>query len=234
MPIPPYVSGLPGVRSTVTAEHRLVFRQGWESYLAGGKIIDGSESRDAGNTGHLSRLRAGKLMGKITATGLYAPSVVGVLTAAYTSGGTELTVSAATAVEMDRIAGQSGTAEFVAIGPPSAAGTVAVTDVSHSAINTSTGAITVTDLAASKVVGTLIARKDGRQTPLTLIPDGYPWIVADGDGNSIDVYFDAFPIAGVIDPEQIIDWPADTSIQAWIRTNLSTVSGGKFTFSDVF
>lgn len=230
MSLPGYVPGLPGVRATRTATHRIVFRQGdWDSMLSQGKIIDGSESRDAGNTGDLDVLRPGTLMGMITATGLFAPCFVGVLQSAYSSGGTSLSVTAAQAVELDRIVGQSGTAELVAIGPPSAAGTVAVTDIDHSAINTSTGAITVSDLGVDKVAGTLIARKDGRQTPLTVIPDGYGVKVTDVDGASIDVPFDRLPIAGVITASQLLPvWPSDTSLRAWIRDAMSTY--GKFVF----
>lgn len=230
MSLPGYVPGLPGVRASKTATHRIVFRQGdWDSSLSLGKIIDGSESRDPTNTGDLDVLRPGTLMGMITASGLYAPSFVGAITGAYTSGGTTLTVSAAAAVELDRLVGQAGTAELVAVGPPSAAGTVAVTSITHSAIDTSTGAITVSSLGVNKIAGTLIGVNDGRYTPLTLIPDGYGVKVTDTDGTSIDVQFARFPIAGVITASQILPtWPSDTSLQAWIRDAMSTY--GKFVF----
>lgn len=235
MPVIPWVPGLPGFRSAVTATPRLIFFQGVYTFLAAGKIIDGSESRDPGNTGNIDRLRCGLLMGMITSTGLYAPSITGIVQSAYTSGGTTLTVSAAQATELARLLGQSGTAEMVAIGPPTANGTVAVTNVTHSAINTTTGDITVTSLGVDKVAGTLIGVNDGRYTPKTVIGQDFPIAVTDGDGNSIDVPFPQFPIAGVIISENLLPvWPSDTSIQAWIRTNLSTVSAGKFIFNDQY
>jgi hypothetical protein len=227
----PAVYGLPGLRTAVTATHRIIFKGGRWDYvsLPGGATIDASESRDPANTGFLGNLRAGLLMGKITATGLYAPSILGAISGAYTSGGTSLTVSAAVATEIDRICGQAGTAELVAIGPPTANGTNAVTDITHSAINTTTGVITVSDLGVDKVAGTLIARKDGRQLPITLIPDGYPIKVTDSEGTSVDVGFPKLPIGGTIISENILPvWPSDTSIMAWIVEQLN--AAGQFVF----
>lgn len=233
-----FVNMMPGIGSARTATHRNIFLQHSEKMLAGGRLIDGAKSRDPGNTPDIGVLRAGLLMGEITATGLYAPSIVGVLTEAYTSGGTELTVSAAVATELDRLLGQSGTAEMVAIGPPTAAGTLAVTDVDHSAINTTTGAITVTDLAASKVVGTLLAVKDGRQLPKTFISDldGYGVPVLDRDGASLTVKeMPRFPIWGIVDSSQLLPvWPSDTSIQQWIVDQLIAAGQGQFTFDHKF
>jgi hypothetical protein len=230
MSINPIV-GQPGMQAVKTASQRVVFKsKSGEAYLPGGKLIDGSESGDPGNTGDVRQLRAGLLMGKITTTGLFAPTIVGVTTAAYTSGGTTLTVSAAQATELARLVGQSGTAELVAIGPPSAAGTVAVTDVDHSAIDTATGDITVTSLGVNKIAGTFLAVKDGRQTPITLIPDGWPIRVTDTDGTDVDVDFPLVPIGGVIDSSQLVNWPSDTSLRSWIVSSLNTTGIGHYTF----
>lgn len=228
---PGYVPGLPGMRTAVQAAHRIVFRQGdWTSDLAQGKIINGSLSRDSGNTGDLGVLRPGMLMGKITATGKYAPSIIGVMQSAYTSGGTELTVSVAQAVEIVRRVGSSGAGTLKAIGPPSANGTVAATSVTYSAIDTTTGIITVTSLGVNKVAGTFITAADGSETPLTVIPDGYGITVLDVDNTTaLDVPFPAFPIAGVITSSQLLPvWPSDTSIRAWIVAGLNTY--GQFVF----
>ncbi len=224
------VYGLPGLRSEITATPRIVFgHPGWESDLSGGKIISGADSRDPGNTGDINVLRAGLLMGKITTTGEYAPSFVGVTTGAYTSGGTTLTVSAAQALELLRLVGTSGTAELVAIGPPTANGTVAVTDITHSNIVAATGVITVTSLGVDKVAGTFIAVKDGRQNPLTMISDrpGYGIRVTDMANADIDVEFAHFPIAGVVISANLLPvWPSDTSLQDFIRDKLNLF--GKF------
>ncbi len=111
MSITPVV-GQPGMQALKTASQRVVFKSKFnEVYLPGGKLINGGESGDPGNTGDVRQLRAGVLMGKITTTGLFAPAIVGVTTGAYSNGGTSITVSAAQAVELDRLVGQAGTAD---------------------------------------------------------------------------------------------------------------------------
>lgn len=222
---------LPGVGSERTATHRTVFKSsvGFELRV-GGRIIDGSKSRDWGNTGNLDTLRAGLLMGMITASKKWAPSILGVTTGAYTSGGTTLTVSAAQAVEIARRVGTSGSSALKAIGPPSAAGTVAATAVTHSAINTSNGQITVSDLGVNKIAGTFITAADGSESPLTLIPDGWGVRVTDVTGTSQDCQFPRMPMAGELDSSQIIAWPSDTSLQAWIVAGISASGVGDFKF----
>lgn len=231
------VVGLPGLSSVITSTPRIVFKGGVFDYmcLPQGKLIDGSKARDSGNTGNLNVLRAGLLLGKITSGGLYAPTILGVTSGSYTSGGTTLTVSAAQAVEIARRVGTSGTGTLKAIGPPTAAGTVASTSVTFSAINTTSGAITVTSLGVDKIAGTFITAADGSETPIVLIPDTHGILVTTPDGGTnLTVPFPQFPIAGTIISSQIINWPTDTSIQAWIRTNLSTASAGKFVFDDQY
>lgn len=227
--------GMPGMGPTRRSAHRIVFRQDHlESYLAGGRVISGADSRDVMNVGAVHVLQAGTWMGELS-SGEYAPSFVGVVQSAYTSGGTSLTVTATQATEISRLLGTSGTAEMVAIGPPTANGTVAVTDIDHSAINTSTGVLTVTDLGVDKVAGTLIAVKDTRRFPRTLVPDGTGIRVTDIDGNSVDVPFPHFPIAGVIFTSELALWPSDTSIQQWIIDQMNNSDGGgKFVFDSKF
>lgn len=233
-----FVNMMPGIGSARTATPRTVFLQHSERLLAGGRLIDGAQSRDPGNTGNLGVLRAGLLMGEITATGLYAPSIVGVLASAYTSGGTTLSVSAAVATELDRLVGQSGTGELVAIGPPSAAGTVAVTSITHSAIDTGTGDLTVSSLGANKIAGTFIAVNDGRYTPKTFISDldGYGVNVLDRDGASLTVKeMPRFPIWGIVESANLLPvWPSDTSLQAWVVAQLVASGQGQFSFNHLF
>ena len=139
--------GQPGIGSSSTATPREVFLGEIGHYKPGGVIIDASESRDPLNTGDLDTLRAGLLLGKIT-SGNYAPAILGVTTVAYdvSAAPTSITVSAATAVELVRRKGASGTFELT--GPPSAAGTVQTSTVTYSAVDTTTGVITVTSLGA--------------------------------------------------------------------------------------
>lgn len=229
-----WVPGLPGVRSALTANHKIVFKQDGQAMLALGQKISGANSRDPTNTVDVTVLQPGLLMGKRTSGGFYAPSIIGVTTAAYTSGGTTLNVSAAAATEIVRRVGSSGTATLRAIGPPTAAGTVAVTSVTYSAVNTSTGDITVSSLGVDKIAGTFITAADGSQLPLTFIPDGYGICVVDLSGTSIDTEFPAFPISGVITSAQLVNWPSDTSLQSWIVSNLNGAAAGQFVFDHVY
>jgi hypothetical protein len=224
-----YVPGLPGIRSAKTATHRIVFKQGdWLSDLALGKIIDGSKSRDPGNTGDLDVLRPGILMGKISASGKYAPALLGVTNGALSASATSITVAAAVVTELVRRIGSSGT--FTLLGPPSANGTVASETVTYSAASGTT--ITCTAISNAYVTGSFIGGTDGSQTALTLVPDGYGIKCTDVDGTTnLDVQFPQFPIAGVITSTQLLPvWPTDTSLQAQIVKWLNAASGGQFVF----
>lgn len=222
------VYGLPGVRSVKTATHRIAFLQAWLDYLAQGRVIDGSKSRDPGNTGDEAVLRAGLLMGRITTGGKYAPSILGVTQSVGGAGATSITVTSAQAAEIVRRVGATGNLKY--IGPPSANGTVAVQGpFAYSAINTGTGAITTAAVTAATVAGTFVTPADGSELPVTLIPDGYGFKVTDYDGTNLDVPFSPLPIAGVLDSSQILPaWPTDTSLQQWIFDSLSKTSAGKF------
>lgn len=224
--------GRPGIGSAVTAQRNNVTRDGNVTFFPGGAVIEGTKSRDPGNSAHSVRsLRAGLLMGKITASGYWAPSIIGVTTGAYTSGGTELTVSVASAVEIARRVGSSGTGTLKAVGPPTAAGTVAATAVTFSAVNTTTGVITVTSLGVDKIAGTFITAADGSEVPRSFICDGYPLLVPE---DSSDISYPWLPISAIVDTADIIDWPSDTSLRTYIRESLSTLAGGKFVFADQF
>lgn len=197
---------------------------GPDSFIPGPVTVDGTLSGNPLNTPYVWLLQAGQLMGKVTATGKYAASVLGVTTVAYTSGGTTLTVSAATAVELARRIGSSGTATFSVVGPPTAAGTVATTNVTYSAVNQTTGAITVTSLGVDKVIGSLLIPVDGSGTPTTVVCDQWGLKVIDSLNTTRTDVFDAelYCGKGIIDETKLLNWPADTSTQAWAKAGLRT------------
>jgi len=231
MPLPT-APGLPGVGTGRTATHKRVFATDIGAvFLPKFGVIDGSESRDPTNTGDVDVLQPGVLLGKISTSGLYAPSVLGVTTANYTSGGTTLTVGTATATEIVRRIGTSGT--FNLTGAPTATGTVATTEVTFSAVNTSNGQITVQDIGANYVAGSLVQPTDGSETILTFVPDGYGIKVTDDAGSDQDVSF-KIPVAGVIDPEQLVNYPSSslTTLREWIRDALREPA--QFIFTDEF
>lgn len=224
------VFGLPRVGTMVSAEYRHVLaNMSGAQYLPGSKkVIDASLSRDPLNTGYLSVLRAGLLLGKITASGLYAPSVLGVTTGAYTAGGTSLSASAATVTELVRRVGATGT--FTLIGPPTAAGAVAQQAVTYSAASGTT--ITITALGADAIAGSFIAPDDGSQWPKTIIGDGYGINVTDENSTDWDTEVARLLIAGTVDQAQIINYPSDTSLIAWLKNQLK--QDGKFQFLSDF
>ncbi len=115
-------------------------------------LISGSKSRDTGSS-PVSLLRAGLILGKITAAGTelgkYAPSILGVVAAAIGGGQTSITVPAAVATELVRRVGATGT--FNLTGAAASGGTARTKTATYSAVNTTTGAITITALATAAV-----------------------------------------------------------------------------------
>lgn len=141
--------GRPRISSERLVTHRIVSRQGFWDYLANGAVVDGTKARDPGNTDDTFCLRPGLVMGKITSSGKYANSWLGTTSGALTSTGTSITVSAASAAEIVRRIGTSGT--FKLTGPPVASGTVRSLTATYSAVDTSTGVVTITALGVNEV-----------------------------------------------------------------------------------
>ncbi len=224
------ILGRPGVSDERQATYGFVFLGGMVQYLAGGKIIDGAKSRNPNGAGNLAlTLPPGLLLGKVTSGGRYAPSIIGVTQGAYTSGGTSLTLTAPQAVELVRRNGGAVSGTFNLIGPATAGGSNNVTQVTFSGVNTTTGVVTITNIGANRVAGCRVCPEDGSQIPLTLVPDGIGILLANDNRHT---EFSQVPIGGQILSTRIQNWPADTTLQTWVRDNLSNSSGGKFTFSD--
>jgi len=221
---------IPQIGAANSATPRIVLKTmaGVQMY-PGGKIIDGSLSRDPGNTGDVDVLRAGVLMGKVTTGGKYAPSIIGPTTSAWTAAETRIKVGTGAATEVSRRIGSSGT--FKICGPPAAAGTVDTSAVTFSAVDTSTGYITVTALGTTFITGSFIQPDDGSETPKTFIMEETGVKVTSEDSANANIQFRLMPIAGILDASQLIDWPTDTSLIAQIKTWLRTDSLG-FVFDD--
>jgi hypothetical protein len=223
----------PGIQSPRTASHRALFLQRSETFLAQGRTLSGQCSRDPGNTSDVDKLRAGLLLGKITTVvnslgtvGYFAPSVLGVTTNAEAIGATTIEAAAGVVTELLRRCGTTGT--FILTGPPTANGVVQSETVTYSAASGT--AITVTAIANAYVAGSFIQPTDGSQTPLTLIPDwDYPIKVTDPDGTSLSaVDFPKVPVSGIIDGDQLLPSPTDTSLRTWIANRLNDSLGGQF------
>lgn len=212
------LGGLPRVGATTDATPRKIWRGGEPMYLPFGRIIDGTKSRDVGNTPQ-NILRCATLMGKVTSGGKYANAFLGATNGAYTSG-TSLTVTAAVGLEIVRRIGTSGT--FKIIGPATAGGPVQIETVTYSGVSGTT--VTVTALANQYVTGSFIADTDGSHLPVTFIDAPWGVDVYDNTGTAQDQPFERFPVGGIVDPTQFTQWPADSALKQWVIDCLNDAS----------
>lgn len=220
-----FVTGIPGASNKIQTDFRVVSRGGKQlTYLARGVLIDGTKASDIGNGTDVTVLRPGTLMGIITTSRLYANSVIDTLGVASTASATSLTISAPGAVEVVRRIGPTGT--FILRGPPTANGTIANETVTYSAVNVTTGVITCSAVTNAYVLGSLIQPTDGSQNILSFIPDGCGILVTDASNVRTTVQWPNVPIEGPITSTQLLPWPTDTSIQAYIAAALSNAAGG--------
>lgn len=232
MAIPPFVAGMPGVRQAVSAVHRTVFRQGGPMFLAQGRVVDGNKSRDVWHSPDFGVLRAGLLLGRVTATGKYANVVIGTFLNAKAANATQFELTSAAATELVRRIGSSGTVRL--IGPPTSGGTVAEHNVNYSAVNIATGVVTCSALPAAFIAGAFVCDTDGSAFPRTFVPDGYGINVLNPDGVGIDVPDAEVAVGGLVESAKLIPWPTDTSLQTWIVTRLNDSAGGQFVFDHIY
>lgn len=197
-----------------------------------GKLVDGDNARDPLNTGDLDVLRAGMVMGKITASDLLGASIIGKTGAGYTSG-TSLTLVASAAVEMNRRFGGDGTAEVRIVGAASNTGTTNEETITHSAINTTTGVVTITALSNDYIAGSLIIANDGCEDFVGLVGDGSGLKVTDIDSANVDAPLHNLVVGGVLDVGRIINYPAAayTTLITWIKGEIRAKGLG-YVFSD--
>lgn len=141
---------MPGYSTEQTYARTGYFRNGMYKCWPGGGYINASRSRDPWGT-PVTNLQPGLFMGQRTANNGWQPAFLGALSSAVASGDTSFTVTAAMATEIVRRVGSTGS--LYLIGPTSANGTVATTPrtVTYSAVNTTTGVVTVTATGANEV-----------------------------------------------------------------------------------
>ncbi len=244
-----FPSSLPGIGPgslTLTSRMLFVMPTNEGDFYPGGKIIDGAQSRDPGNT-PVTELRPGMILGKITSTdsgstvlpvvGLLAPSVIGTLSTAVTdTTNTHVTLTLASgAVELVRRLGASGT--IVLTGAPTATGVVASTSVAYSAVNQSTGVVTTSALGVALTAGTLVGANDGSAVPFTVLSGNlYPTRVVDVNGSNMAAADALIPITNkpyLVD--NIINYPAaaNTTLITYIKSKIRVAVPGA-EFSDDF
>ncbi len=214
-------SALPGTNSLVFIQPRKVYygsRPGSpDSYLPLGLIVlDGTKVNNAANAPYTFYTPAGTFVG-LASNGKYAACTLGLTTVAYTSGGTTITTDPNTAALIVSRQGSSGT--FLVTGPAAAGGTVQpLVSVTFSAVNASTGAITVTSPGVSFAAGSLIQPTDGSVTPSVLITDENGLSCRDATNvNTIDVLVDHPYAAGLLYTPNLINFPAEASTRAWFK-----------------
>lgn len=218
------ISGKPGVQSTFFATPRDIFYGGRKGYMTipGPVTLDGTLTSNPTNTPYIWHIWAGTLVGRVTTTGKYANSIIGLSSQALGAGGTTLTTDVATATEIVRRVGTSGTLKLA--GPPTAAGTVATQTLTYSAVNPGTGAITITAASAASVTGSLIMPTDGSGSIVTLICDEWGIKIVDvTNTNRVDVFdCELYAGGGIINTGYIVNYPADASLKAWVKAQIRT------------
>jgi len=196
-------------------------------------FFDGNLARDPDDN-PTTLLRAGLLCGKVTTSaegGGYANSVIGVTTANYTSGGLSLTVTPQCATEIVRRIGTSGT--FNTVGGTTATAAATVTLTTYSAVNTTTGVITVSSLGVNVAAGAAIMPTDGSQNVNTIYDNEYGTDVTDVLNNNIDQPIHRFVIGGDFFSALIINLTVvNAGTEAYLKAQLRANSGGVFTFDD--
>lgn len=239
------INGPPGIGASLQATPFPPFLDNdrGSEFLDGGRFIS-SLSRDWNNPLLNTLLTPGLIMGKITSAvgnvpstdvGNYAPMILGITTANTASSGTSVTVSAAQALAIIARVGTSGTNTISIVGPPSAGGTVAQQTLTFSAINTSTGVITVSATSAAYVLGSIIVATDGSQLPKGLLGGvEYGTPVVSPQGAAITAQMPRLHVAGQIKSANVPGLlSGDASTVTYIK-GLLNASGRHFIFNDEY
>jgi hypothetical protein len=240
---------VPRIGSEIPSTPRkILLSQNGKMVLPGGKILDGAESRDPLNTGYLTTLRAGMLLGKITASGKYAPTIIGLTTADTSTGSTDLTVIESAGDELERRVGASGNLRL--IGAPTDTGVVAISaSLGYDSIAAASGGNRVITLSANApavyVDGSFLCAADGTHLPMGIFGKETGIKVTDDDGNNLDIELHQLLIGGIVIAGNIINYPAAalTTLRQWVKNALNSRTslavgvislnqGGTFKFDD--
>jgi len=227
----------PGVYGPYTSQPRTLIYSDFEKVqrVSVPLVIDGTNSSWATNSPYTWLLPAGMLFGRNSTSKKYAPSVLGQTTANYVSGGTTVTTDANTAAYLASRLGASGT--FNITGPAAAstaAASTSTTLVTYSAVNTTTGAITVTNIGANVLAGAWIQPIDGSQTVLWILGDDQGVAVVDGFFNRIDAQTgQMLSGGGCINTGYIVNYPTDPGFKLYVKAALRANASG-MTFLDDF
>jgi hypothetical protein len=221
------VSGISAARSA--SFNRPFIRDA--GYVPGGVIVQGSKWIDPGNTGSTRNIRAGHV-GMLTSNKI-VPAFLGVMTADYADNAVAMTVGVPTAQRIEKAYGQSGTVYVLAgTSAPTTLATVIATAVAFTAVNTSTGVLTVPDLNVSLesdgsfIVGfqpMMLGGAGGISSPnqaLCVLDRAEGISVIDADANDIDVDVAEAAIEGLLDIDALPLWPTNAFVGEVLAANL--------------
>lgn len=220
----PLVSGI-YARGQMTP--RNIFVGGQIEMVPTFSVMDGSKSRDPDNSDDVTILRAGLIIGKVTASGKYAPSIIGLTQAAATAstGTVTLSLTAAAATEVARRVGATGT--LTLIGGTTGTGTVALQTVTFNSVtvNGTSSSVLLASLAADVASKSVVADTDGSQAPLTVLAHEYGLPVTDMSGTSIDQPLVKWLREADFVATKIINLTeSNTSVQAWLKGQLNNAA----------
>lgn len=200
-------------------------------YVPGGVIVQGSKWIDPGNTGSTRNIRAGHV-GMLTSNKV-VPAFFGSMTADYADNATSMTVGVATAQRLYQALGDAATIYVLAgTSAPSTLATVLATAVAYTAVNTTTGVLTVPDLNVSLesdgsfIVGfqpMLLGGTGGISSPnqaLCVLDRAEGVSVIDADANDIDVDVAEAAIEGLLDIDALPLWPTNAFVGEVLAANL--------------
>jgi hypothetical protein len=217
--------GKPGVQSTsYFATPREIFygNRQFAQFLPLPLTVDGTLSSNAGNAPYTWLLFAGTLMGRETSSRKYRNSIIGLSSAAALSTDSVITSDTNTVAEVARlISVTGGNVGLTFTGPPAADGVVAAASVTASAATGAT--ITLTgEIGAAKVSGSLIQPADGSQAILTILCDLWGQKIIDGSNTTrVDVLeAQLWNGGGIVNSQNIVNYPADPSLIAYIKSSL--------------
>lgn len=227
--------GQPGVKADRNATPRRVTRSdNHREFYPGGVPVDGAISRDLTNTGDTDILQAGTLLGMVIASKKFAVSIMGNLGVLHDTSvvTTALTLPAAVAVELDRRIGQSG--NLTLTGPVVTDGTLNTETVAFTAVNTTTGVVTITATTNDFAIGTWVQAADGSEILKGLVNDGFGLPVFDRtDQTNETVDLETLIVGAFIRTSQVLSVSADTTLIAEMKKQLRA-SGLGYLFDDDF
>ena len=83
------------------------------------------------------------------------------------------------------------------------------------------------------MAGSFVQPTDGSETIVTLLANQWGVKVTDSSGNSTDVLEDQLLLDGYVKTANVVNYPSDTSLVAWVKAAIRVNCPG-VTFDDAF